>query len=366
MDFIAAIVAIVAIVLAIKLRGRVAVLEQHVALINQRLATSRIAPPEAAPQAAPAPPPLPAEMPAPPAPAERCQEGRDRPVDPGSVRAAALSAVTTASPAARTGGRSARSFEERFGASWVVWIAGLALALGGIFMVQYSIEAGLIGPGVRVFLGGLLATALIAARRMDAAVRVHAADRGRPDREYAGHAHRRRHHGGVRHRLCGLRALRFPRAGQCLFAARHRGARDAWRRAAARAIARGARTTRRVRGAAARRDRTAELLGAVSLSRDRHRRVVRARACAAVALARDLGGRVRHAVDVPRPRRPARRCDHAARLPCRRRLRARRSTARLRPVLRAGRRGWPHRSGLVGRAGGLPVRRRRAGARARP
>ena len=30
-------------------------------------------------------------------------------------------------------------------------------------MVQYSIEAGLIGPGVRVFLGGLLATALIAA-----------------------------------------------------------------------------------------------------------------------------------------------------------------------------------------------------------
>ena len=45
----------------------------------------------------------------------------------------------------------------------MVWIGGLALALGGIFMVQYSIEAGLIGPGVRVFLGGLLATALIAA-----------------------------------------------------------------------------------------------------------------------------------------------------------------------------------------------------------
>ena len=57
----------------------------------------------------------------------------------------------------------AKSFEERFGASWVVWIGGLALALGGIFLVQYSIEAGLIGPGVRVFLGGLLATALIAA-----------------------------------------------------------------------------------------------------------------------------------------------------------------------------------------------------------
>jgi uncharacterized membrane protein len=57
----------------------------------------------------------------------------------------------------------AKSFEERFGANWVVWIGGLALALGGIFLVQYSIEAGLIGPGVRVFLGGLLAAALIAA-----------------------------------------------------------------------------------------------------------------------------------------------------------------------------------------------------------
>ena len=57
----------------------------------------------------------------------------------------------------------AKSFEERFGASWVVWIGGLALALGGIFMVQYSIEAGLIGPGVRIFLGGLLAAGLVAA-----------------------------------------------------------------------------------------------------------------------------------------------------------------------------------------------------------
>ena len=54
-------------------------------------------------------------------------------------------------------------FEERFGTRWVVWIGGLALALGGFFLVRYSIEQGLIGPGVRVFLGALLALALIAA-----------------------------------------------------------------------------------------------------------------------------------------------------------------------------------------------------------
>lgn len=53
--------------------------------------------------------------------------------------------------------------EERLGTRWVVWIGGLALALGGFFMVRYSIEAGLLGPGVRVFLGGLFAVALLGA-----------------------------------------------------------------------------------------------------------------------------------------------------------------------------------------------------------
>ncbi len=53
--------------------------------------------------------------------------------------------------------------EERFGTQWVVWVGGLALALGGFFLVRYSIEQGLVGPGVRVTLGALLAIALIAA-----------------------------------------------------------------------------------------------------------------------------------------------------------------------------------------------------------
>src|SRR5437763_15443022 len=54
-------------------------------------------------------------------------------------------------------------FEERIGTRWVDWIGGLTLALGGFFMVRYSIEAGLIGPGVRTILGGLFALALLGA-----------------------------------------------------------------------------------------------------------------------------------------------------------------------------------------------------------
>ena len=53
-------------------------------------------------------------------------------------------------------------FEERLGTRWVVWVGGLTLALGGVFLVKYSIEAGLLGPGTRVLLGGLFALALLA------------------------------------------------------------------------------------------------------------------------------------------------------------------------------------------------------------
>jgi len=55
------------------------------------------------------------------------------------------------------------SFEERFGTRWVVWVGGVALALGGIFLVRYTIQQGLIGPGVRIALGALLAAALVIA-----------------------------------------------------------------------------------------------------------------------------------------------------------------------------------------------------------
>ena len=56
-----------------------------------------------------------------------------------------------------------QTLEERFGTQWVVWIGGLALALGAVFLVRYTVEQGLLGPGVRIFLASLFAAALIAA-----------------------------------------------------------------------------------------------------------------------------------------------------------------------------------------------------------
>ncbi|MHA3840530.1 DUF2339 domain-containing protein [Sphingomonas aestuarii] len=44
-----------------------------------------------------------------------------------------------------------------------IWIGGAALVLAGFFLVRWSIESGLLGPGVRVVLAALFAAALIAA-----------------------------------------------------------------------------------------------------------------------------------------------------------------------------------------------------------
>ncbi len=52
-------------------------------------------------------------------------------------------------------------FERRFGTQWVVWIGGLALALGAIFMVRYSIEAGLFTPKLRIIFGAIFALFLV-------------------------------------------------------------------------------------------------------------------------------------------------------------------------------------------------------------
>ncbi|WP_460452117.1 DUF2339 domain-containing protein [Alsobacter sp. SYSU BS001988] len=56
-----------------------------------------------------------------------------------------------------------RSLEETIGARWAVWLGGLALALGGLFLVRYTIEQGLVGPGARIVLGTLFALALVGA-----------------------------------------------------------------------------------------------------------------------------------------------------------------------------------------------------------
>ena len=80
---------------------------------------------------------------------------------PAGIAGAAPPPETTAAPPPLPPAEP--GIEERIGTRWVVWIGGLTLALGGFFLVRYSIEAGLLGPRVRTLLGGLFAVALLLA-----------------------------------------------------------------------------------------------------------------------------------------------------------------------------------------------------------
>ncbi len=156
-DFFSLAAAIVAIIFARKALNQVAVLRARLDLM-ETLAT-----PAAAPR--PAPPPLPANETwvSPTAAAQtriETTEAEAPPIQPAAepqpvseIPASAPPPLPPAEP----------GFEERLGTRWVVWVGGLTLALGGFFMVRYSIEAGLLGPGVRTMLGGLFALALLAA-----------------------------------------------------------------------------------------------------------------------------------------------------------------------------------------------------------
>ncbi len=55
------------------------------------------------------------------------------------------------------------NLESYLGARWPVWVGGVALALGGLFLVRYSIEAGLLGPGARLLLATLFGLVLMGA-----------------------------------------------------------------------------------------------------------------------------------------------------------------------------------------------------------
>ncbi|QBJ63779.1 DUF2339 domain-containing protein [Pseudoalteromonas sp. DL-6] len=50
-----------------------------------------------------------------------------------------------------------------FEQNWMTWIGAIALALGGVFLAKYSLEAGLLSPAMRLSAGGLFGVGLIAA-----------------------------------------------------------------------------------------------------------------------------------------------------------------------------------------------------------
>jgi uncharacterized membrane protein len=149
-DFFSLMIAIVALIFARKALNQVAVLRARLDAIG-------------APASAAVPPPLPAFA-APIAPAASAKVGIETTgAESPPVQPSLAPQPKAEMPLVPPLGQTRPGFEERIGTRWVVWVGGLTLALGGFFMVRYSIEAGLLGPGVRTLFGGAFALALLAA-----------------------------------------------------------------------------------------------------------------------------------------------------------------------------------------------------------
>ncbi len=155
----APVVAIAALISAGGLRRDIRLLEIRLEALESRpAAASATSASTTAPAASSPSPPVSSAVPEPVPPRPAAQPTAPT---PKPIAAAAPPSSVPRSPAAPP--PEPIGFEERFGTRWVVWVGGIALALGGIFLVRYSIEQGLIGPAVRVMLGALLALVLIVA-----------------------------------------------------------------------------------------------------------------------------------------------------------------------------------------------------------
>ena len=144
------VLAIVGVVMAVGTRERLKRLEFRLTGLEARLAGIAGEAPSPLPSSGPVPETLQAAVQEPEVKAEEAPPP-PKPEPPASAPTPPVAAA-----------RPKISLEERFGTQWVVWAGGIALALGGFFLVRYSIEQGWFGPGPRVLLAGAVALALIA------------------------------------------------------------------------------------------------------------------------------------------------------------------------------------------------------------
>lgn len=77
--------------------------------------------------------------------------------------AALLPPEQVSAPAAAAAEPPRADLESLIGGRWSVILGGIAVALGALFLVRYSIEAGLLGPAARTAAGAALAVGLLAA-----------------------------------------------------------------------------------------------------------------------------------------------------------------------------------------------------------
>ncbi|RWC60592.1 DUF2339 domain-containing protein [Mesorhizobium sp.] len=123
-------------------------------------APADVAPAEAA--AADIVPPAVSEAATAQAPATETEAPTDEVVSGPWAAEAALKAAEPVAPTAAAKAARQTDVETALGTRWAVWVGGIALALGGLFLIRYTIEAGIFGPGVRLTMAAVLGLVLVA------------------------------------------------------------------------------------------------------------------------------------------------------------------------------------------------------------
>lgn len=165
------VVAVIALVLVVDARREIRMLTTRLAGAEAALARLAQAPPESptSDQAASEPEPDPVTREAAAMAGPEDDAGREASPEPPPPPADPPKAEIMSAA-----GMSRPGIEERLGTRWAVWIGGLALGLGGIFLVRFSLEQGLLGPAARIGLGAAFALMLLGAgeflRRRDLSI----------------------------------------------------------------------------------------------------------------------------------------------------------------------------------------------------
>lgn len=150
--------------MGITAHSRITRLENEIKALSSRLPASsatvhRLAKPNSSTTAPTQAQPKPASIPIKGQKAARAkQSARTAQSDHISAKLADSSPAPSANLAA-----THSSFEEKIGAQWSVWVGGLALAIGALFLLRYTIEAGVFSPPMRVSLAAIFGTALLGA-----------------------------------------------------------------------------------------------------------------------------------------------------------------------------------------------------------
>ena len=165
-------VVLIGSILGLTSSGRLAKLEQQNRNLNTRVKALELAqaqgeltsvspatPEIAAPPVEASPPEVPLKpAPAAPIPAKPTPQ----PVAVATI-SPAKRAPKTASFSKPEPKKPKRNLEELIGGQWSVWVGGLALLVGAVLLIRFSIEAGFFGPAARIVMAIVLGAALLLA-----------------------------------------------------------------------------------------------------------------------------------------------------------------------------------------------------------